>query len=350
MGNDMSDMPDDPIDDVRNENTHPLFVFGGLDCTELTASICHYMDIKVGKARSSPFPNGECMLTLDDDVRGGDVFVVLSVCRQHKADERGYTGINDCLMELLVFGDTLRRASAHRITAVIPHFGYARQDRKAAGRTPITARLVADLIVHAGFNRVLTMDLHADQIQGFFPREVPLDHLNAGQLFADYFASLKLQNAVVLSPDVGNLKKADKYRRGFPEEVGIAVIDKLRDPKTGKVLARRIIGDVKGKTVIMLDDIISTAGTVEEAIELALKNGAKEFYLAATHGEFVGPAVDRLKHPAVKEVAITDTIPVLSRMRNDLPLRVLPIAELFGEAMRRIHQNQSISKLLGIYG
>lgn len=336
--------------DDFDDNVHSMIVFGGMDCEDLTNDICSYLTIERGESKTVPFPNGESMVRLISDVRGRDVFVVLSVCRQHKADERGYTGINDCLMELLVFGDTLRRASAHRITAVIPHFGYARQDRKAAGRTPITARLAADLIVQAGFNRVLTMDLHADQIQGFFPREVPLDHLNSGQLIADYFDGLKLENAVVLSPDVGNLKKADKYRRGFTDDVGIAVIDKVRDSKTGKILSRRIIGDVEGKTLIMLDDIISTAGTMRGAIDLALENGAKEFYLAATHGEFVGKAIERLKHPAIKEIAITDTIPILSRMRSELPLKVLPIAELFGEAILRIHQFESISELLGIYG
>lgn len=345
-------MPDSSIND---NNSHPLLILSGLDCTGLTEEICSYLDEHLepglrGISQTKPFPNGESMVIVDSDVRGRDVFVVLSLCRQHNADECGYTGINDCLMELLVFGDTLRRASAHRITAVIPHFGYARQDRKAAGRTPITARLVADAIVMAGFNRVLTMDLHADQIQGFFPREVPLDHLNGGQLFADYFDSLKLEDAVVLSPDVGNLKKADKIRRGFSGDVSIAVIDKVRDPKTGQVQSRRIIGDVDGKTVIMLDDIISTATTVREAIDMAIEHGAREFYLAATHGEFVGKAVEKLKHPAIKEIAITDTIPTLSRMRNDLPLRVLSIAPLFGEAILRIHQFESISELLGKYG
>lgn len=341
---------------VNDDNVHQLLVFGGLDCKDLTDGICHYLDESLqpglrGESKTEPFPNGESMVRLKSDVRGRDVFVVLSLCRQHNADERGYTGINDCLMELLVFGDTLRRASANRITAVMPHFGYARQDRKAAGRTPITARLVADLIVQAGFNRVLTMDLHADQIQGFFPREVPLDHLNAGQLFAEYFDSLQLENAVVLSPDAGNLKKAEKYRRGFSADVGLAVVDKQRDPKTGKVMANRITGDdVQGKTIIMLDDIISTAGTMREAIDLALEHGAKEFYLACTHGEFVGKAIERLNHPAIKEIAITDTIPILSRMRHDLPLIILPISNLFGEAIRRIHEYESISELLGIYG
>lgn len=333
---------------LNDDNRHPLVIFGGRGCQKLTADICSYLEIKTGVCTNQPFPNGETFIKMDDDVRGRDVFVVVSVCRQHNPDENGYTGINDCLMELLTFGDTLRRASAHRMTAVIPHFGYARQDRKAAGRTPITARLVADLIVEAGFNRVLTMDLHADQIQGFFPREVPLDHLNAGPLFAEYFNELHLENAVLLSPDVGNMKKAGKKRQGFPTDVDIAVIDKVRD-RDGNVRAVNLIGDVEGKTVLILDDIISTAGTMAEAIKIADEHGAKEYYLAATHGEFVGKAVERLRQPKVKEICITDTIPVLSKMK-ELPLRVLGIADLLGDAVFRIHNYESISELLGPYG
>lgn len=336
---------------IADDNVHPLLVLGGRDCQDLVGDICRYLDISPGRADTQPFPNGETMVRMIDDVRGKDVFVVVSLCRQHQADERGNTGVNDCLMELLTFGDTLRRASAHRITAVIPYFGYARQDRKAAGRTPITAKLVADMIATAGFNRVLTMDLHADQIQGFFSREVPLDHLNAGQLFADYFNSLNLQNATVLSADVGNLKKSEKYRRGFLGDVGIASIDKSRDPHTGKVVGRRIIGDdVEGKICLLLDDIISTAGTLRTAIDTAIEAGAKEFIIGATHGEFVGAAIEKLSMPQIREIAITDTIPTLSRMRNELKLRILPAGELFGDAILRIHRYESISELLGIYG
>lgn len=334
---------------INDDNVHPLLIFGGACCQELTKNICLYLEIKSGRVDVAPFPNGESMVRVNEDVRGRDVFVVISVCRQRNSDELGYTGINDCLMELLVFGDTLRRASAHRITAVIPHFGYARQDRKAEGRTPITARLVADIIVTAGFNRVLTMDLHANQIQGFFPRDVPLDHLNAGQLFADYYNEISPVDAVVLAPDAGNIKKAEKYRRGFKFETGLAVIDKQRSE--GSVVSRRISGDdVDGKTVIMLDDVISTAGTMAEAIRLAVEYGAKKFYLSATHGEFVGKAVENLQHSSIEEICITDTIPALSRMRNDLKIRILPTAELFGEAILRIHRYESISELLGIYG
>jgi ribose-phosphate pyrophosphokinase len=329
-------------------STHPLAIFGGSQCGELTQAICSVIDRKANHCEVKPFPNGETMVKLHDDVRGKDVFVIVSVCRQHKADEQGYTGINDCLMELLVFGDALRRASAHRITAVIPHFGYARQDRKAEGRTPITAKLFADMIVAAGYNRVLTMDLHVDQIQGFFPGHVPLDHLNAGPLFAAHFNELNLENVVVLSPDVGNIKKADKYRRGFKFPASFAFIDKVRD-QSGDVKARNIVGDVEGKTVIFLDDIISTAGTMRQAMDLAQEHGAECFYLAATHGECVGPAIERLKSPLIQEICITDTVPTTSRMRNELPLQVLSVTEMFGQAIARIHCHESISEMLGEY-
>lgn len=329
-------------------STHPLAIFGGTQCTELTENICSVIGKAPNNCQVKPFPNGETMVKLLDDVRGKDVFVIVSVCRQHKADEQGYSGINDCLMELLVFGDALRRASAHRITAVIPHFGYARQDRKAEGRTPITAKLFADMIVAAGYNRVLTMDLHVDQIQGFFPGHVPLDHLNAGPLFAAHFNELGLDNVVVLSPDVGNIKKAEKYRRGFKFPASFAFIDKVRD-QSGNVKARNIVGDVDGKTVIFLDDIISTAGTMMEGIHLAQEHGAKDFYLAATHGEFVGAAIERLKSSLIQEICITDTVPILSRMRNELPLKVISIANIFGQAIARIHCHESISALLGEY-
>jgi len=337
------------VDQLLSDDTpHPLAVFGGRGCQELTRKICNYLDEPVGKCFNQPFANGETFVRTESDVRGKDVFVIVSLCRQHIPDEYGNTGINDAVMELLTFGDTLRRASAHRMTAVIPCFGYARQDRKTEGRTPITARLMADLLVQAGYNRVLTMDLHANQIQGFFPRHVPLDHLSAGPLFAEHYMSSKMSDIVMLSPDVGNLKKAGKQRIGLPGEVGIAVIDKVRD-KDGNVTAQRLVGDVAGKNVLLFDDIISTAGTMRQAIDLATENGAAAFYLAATHGEFVGTAVERLQHDLIKEVCVTDTIPVLPNM-DELPIKVLSTAELFGDAILRIHRFESISELLGPYG
>ncbi len=332
---------------------HPLVIFAGNGSQELGRGIAAYTDERLGDAQCQPFPNGECMVRVNTNVRRRDVFVVQSLCRRRNSTaDDPYTGVNDNLMELLIWGDTLSLASAERVTAVIPYFGYARQDRKAASRTPITARLVCDIIQESGFDRVLTMDLHSDQIQGFFDRKrCKLDHLNAGAIIAEHFTKLALPDAVVLSPDVGNLKKADKYRKGMPANIGLAMIDKRRDPHTNKLIAERITGDdVEGKNVIMLDDIISTAGTMRAAIDLADKHGAKSFYIAATHGEFIGPAIERLTHPKIKEICVTDTIPLLPEVAEQLPIEVLSVGQLFGEAIRRIHEGESISELLGEFG
>lgn len=332
-----------------------IAVFSGSHCTDLSNRICQYISrrytaINLGIANCAPHPNGETMIRIEDDVRDRDVFVVSSLCHRYsRTKENPYSGVNDNLMELLVYGDTLSRSSANRRTAVVPFFGYARQDRKSQGRTPITARLIADLIVSAGYNRVLTMDLHAEQIQGFFPGTVPLDHLTAGKVITDALSRLDLSNAVVLSPDVGNLKKADKYRIGLPKTVGLALIDKRRDTD-GRVRSQRLIGDVKDKTVVLLDDMISTAGTMRSAIDIAIEQGAKEFYLAATHGEFVGSAVEKLKIPQIKRIFVTDTIPLMPHVSQALPVTVLSTDELFGEAILRIHEGKSISKLLGEFG
>jgi ribose-phosphate pyrophosphokinase len=329
---------------------HPLVIFGGSNSLDLAAQIAHHLNVEMGEANTTPHPNGESMVRIATDVRHRDVFVVQSVSRRWMpTPERPHTGINDNFFELLTWVDALARASAHRITAVIPHFGYARQDRKAAGRTPISAKVVATCLEEIGCNRVLTLDLHSDQIQGFFTHCTKLDHLNAGKLFADHFQKLGgMRGAVVLAADVGNLKKADKYRRGIPD-TDIAIVDKRRDPKTGEIVAKRIIGDVRDRTVLMFDDIISTAGTMRAGIDLAYEEGAKEFYLAATHGEFVGSAIERLSHPAVTEVCVTDSIPPLPSIKERLPLHVLGIAGLLGDAIDRIHKGESISELLGPY-
>jgi len=311
-----------------------LVLFGGGQSIGLARKIAQSLSIPLGTADTTPFPNGERMVRIESDVRNRDVFVVVST---------GGSQGNDNLIELLIWGDALRRASAERITAVIPYFGYARQDRKAAGRMPISARLIGDLIEKAGFHRVLTMDLHADQIQGFF--SIPLDHLNAGHLMS--------KNVVALSPDVGNLKKLDKYRRGFPD-MDIAVIDKVRDPKTGEIKATRIIGDVEGKDILIGDDIISTAKTVREAVDIAIENGAapnddQGAYIIATHGEFVGEAINNLDHPKILRIAVTDTLELNDNTKR-LPIEQLSTANLLGEAIRRIHEGKSISELLGKFG
>lgn len=337
---------------------HPLVLLSGRHCSDLSMSISERISSvellngsPLGTMDLRPHPNGETMVKVGVDVRNKDVFVVTSICHKYFPREGDpYTGVNDNLMELLVIGDTLRRASAYRTTAVIPYFGYARQDRKASGRTPITARLVADMIQAAGFDRALFMDLHAPQIQGFF--SIPVDHLNAGSIITEYINkeyAEELDEATVLSADAGNVKKSDKYRKGLPSTVGLAFVDKDRKSGTD-AKARHIVGDVEGKTVFILDDIISTGGTAAEAVKAAMDSGAKSCSIFATHGEFVGPALERFKDLEVREIVITDTIPLLYEVKNELPIKVLPTGNLLGEAIYRIHAGKSISALLGEFG
>lgn len=341
--------------EITPTNTHPMLLYSGSGTQLFAEQVAKHLGTQLAPSDSTPHANGEAMVkVLDKDkfnVRSRDVFVIQSLSRQWNLRNQQHTGVNDMIMELFIWGNLLRLASAHNIIAVIPHFAYARQDRKDASRTPITARLMADLIQTAGFNRVLTMDLHAPQIQGFFdPTKCVLDHLNAGSLITDYFNSLELKNPVILCPDIGNVKKADKYKSVLPSEVEMAIIEKRRDSVTGKVTAVRLVGDVKDRDVFITDDIISTAGTMREAIELADKLGARSFYLAATHGEFVGNAVENLQHPKVKEIAVTDTVFVPECLKSKLPLKVLSATGLFAEAINRIHKGESLSELLGVFG
>jgi ribose-phosphate pyrophosphokinase len=308
-------------------------VFGGSSNPPLARAIAQALGVTLGKANVERFPDGETIIKLEDDVRGRDCFVVQSTAPP----------VNENLMELLIFIDCLRRASARRITAVMPYFGYARQDRKAEGRTPITAKLVANLISEAGAHRVLTMDLHADQIQGFF--DIPVDHLFAMPVIAKYVAGLGLKDCVVVSPDVGNVKQANGYADKLGAE--LAVIDKRR-VGAEKTIATRVIGDVKNKTVLLFDDMITTAGTASEAVRILSEHGAKRFLLAATHPVFAGPAVDRLVAAKLDYIVVTDTIQVPTAIRERLPqIVVLSVAQLLGEAISRIHLNKSVSALFG---
>ena len=308
-----------------------LVIFGGTASSELTDRICRYLKLRRGRATVSRFPDGETLVKIEDDVRGRDCFVVQSTSPP----------VNDNLMELLIFIDSLRRASAKRITAVIPYYGYARQDRKSEGRTPITAKLVANMVAKAGVNRVLTMNLHADQIQGFF--DIPLDHLTAAPVLAQQFLDRQLHDAVLVSPDVGNIKFGSDFAARIGQE--LAVIHKRR--LTGDAtVAVSIIGDVKGKKVMMFDDMIATAGTVCEAAKLVRKHGAGEIFVAATHAVFAGPAVERLRAAELNEIVVTDTIPLRPEVREGLKnLTVLSVADLVGEAIRRIHEHRSVSAL-----
>jgi len=314
--------------------TGNLKIFAGRANVPLARAVSDYLGIPLGKAKIAPFPDGELLVKLDDDVRGRDVFIVQPTCDP----------VNHALMELLIFIDCARRASAERVTAVMPYFGYARQDRKDEGRVPITAKLVANLIATAGADRVLTMDLHAAQVQGFF--DLPVDNLEAEPILRRHLLKKKLDNLVLVSPDVGNAKRA----RGYAEHLGgdLAIISKRRI--SGKdVEAGRIIGEVKGKTVLMMDDVITTAGTICGAAEACKAAGAKNIYVGATHGVLCGPAVERLKNAPIDEVVVTDTVPVPKEKIDGIGrLKVLSVAELVGEAIHRIHNDESVSSLFAV--
>ncbi len=310
-----------------------LKVFAGSGSLALTEKIVRYLDIPVGLATIGSYPDGETLIKLEDDVRGRDCFVVQSTSPP----------VNDNLMELLIFIDCVRRASARRITAVIPYFGYARQDRKTEGRTPITAKLVANMIAKAGADRVLTMDLHADQIQGFF--DIPLDHLMAEPVIAKHFEEKNLDNIVTVSPDLGNMKTTNAYASRLGGE--LAVIDKRRsDGESVEIV--NLIGSVDGCDVLMFDDMITTAGTVCSAAKFLRERGARSITVSATHPIFAGPAVDRICQSGIDAICVTDTVPLSQDAADKLNnLTVLSVAELMGEAIRRIHRNESVSALFG---
>ena len=308
-----------------------LLLFGGSASSELADKVCAYLNVPRGKAVSSRFPDGETLIKLDADVRGKDCFVVQSTCPP----------TNEHLMELLIFMDCLRRASARRITAVIPYYGYARQDRKSEGRTPITAKLVANMLMVAGADRVLTMNLHADQIQGFF--DIPVDHLTAAPVLARHFVARNIENSVLVSPDVGNIKFGGDFSRRIGSDLAVIHKRRLSGDSTEAVT---LIGHVDGKTVMMFDDMITTAGTVCEAARLVRKNGAQGIYVGTTHGVFAGPAVDRLLQADLNEIVVTDTIALRPEVKDRLKnLTVLSVADLIGEAIRRIHEHRSVSAL-----
>ncbi|MGD0542660.1 MAG: ribose-phosphate pyrophosphokinase [Tepidisphaeraceae bacterium] len=316
---------------VTKLDPNTIKIFTGRANPVLAQKICDYLHIPLGRGATELFPDGELLVRVEEDVRGRDCYVVQPTCHP----------INAHLMELFIWIDTLRRASAQRVTAVIPYFGYARQDQKHAGRTPITAKLVANLLERAGADRVVAVDLHAAQVQGFF--DIPVDHLNAGPVLGKWFKSLKLANHVFVSPDVGNVKRAQVYAEMLNGE--LCFIDKRR--RNGIVTeAKHVIGDVEGKKVLIVDDMITTGGTVATACQVLRENGAKEIYIAATHAVFAPPAMERLADCPFTKLAVTDTIPLGNRA-DALKSRLveLSISGLVGEAIQRIHNNQSISEL-----
>ncbi|MBU0504148.1 MAG: ribose-phosphate pyrophosphokinase [Candidatus Omnitrophota bacterium] len=307
-----------------------MLIFSGSAHLELTKNICKYLKVNLGNALIGRFSEGEISVKLNDNVRGKDVFVVQPTCPP----------TNDNLMELLVMIDALKRASSMRITAVMPYFGYARQDRKDQPRVPITAKLVANLLTTAGANRILTMDLHAGQIQGFF--DIPVDHLFAVGVFIDYINDLGLKDLVIVSPDVGSIKMARSYAKRL--SAGLAIIDKRRDsPEKTEVM--HILGEVEGKNAVIADDLIATGSSLIEAVEALKRSSCKSVRAAITHGVLSGPAIDRIdKCKDLKELVITDSIP-LSTEKQHPRINVLSVASLLGEAIKRIHHEESISSL-----
>jgi len=308
-----------------------LKLFTGRANPQLAKKICDALQIPLGRGRTDLFPDGELIVKVEEDVRGRDCYIVQPTCQP----------VNAHLMELMIWIDCLRRASAKAVTAVIPYFGYARQDRKDEGRTPITAKLVANLLERAGADRVVSVDLHAAQVQGFF--DIPVDHLHADPVIVKWIKSLKMANRVFASPDVGNVKRAQVYANKLGGD--IAIIDKRR--KSGsETRAAHIIGDVKDKNILIVDDMITTAGTVTGACKILRDHGAKDIFIAATHAVFAGKAMDRLVECDFTKLAVTDTIPIDDRAD---PIKdrlvVLSVAELLGEAITRIHHNQSVSAL-----
>lgn len=306
-------------------------IFSGSSNPALTIAVCKHLGIPVGGAVIDRFPDGEKFIRIEDDVRGRDCFVVQSTCKP----------VDEHLVELLIYLDCLRRASAKRVTAVIPYFGYARQDRKDEGRVPITAKLVANVITAAGADRVLTIDLHAQQLQGFF--DIPVDHLTGELVLGKYFKDKKIPNLTVVSPDVGNIKIASRYASRLSGD--LAIVHKKR-VSGSEVEARKIIGDVKGKNILMCDDIIATAGTVCSAAKLVKKLGAQKIYVGATHGVLTEQAIKEIKKVPIDEVVVTDTVPLNEKQEQIDIVKVLTVADMLGETIKRIHRNESVSKLL----
>ena len=307
-----------------------LKIFSGSSNVPLASAVCKYLEIPPGGVKMDRFPDGEKVIKLEDDVRGRDCFVIQSTCRP----------VDENLVELLIYLDCLRRASAQRITAVIPYFGYARQDRKDEGRVPITAKLVANIITTAGADRVLAIDLHAHQLQGFF--DIPLDHLMGELVLSRYFKNKKISDLTVVSPDVGNIKIAARYVSHLGGE--LAIVHKRR-MSGSEVVAQEIIGEVKGRNVLMCDDIIATAGTVCSAAELVKERGAEKVYVGATHGVLAAQALERLAGAPIDEVVVTDTIPLTEEAKGFDNIKVLSVSAMLGEAIKRIHRNESVSSL-----
>lgn len=305
-------------------------IFSGNSNPDLSSKICDYLKVPLGGAKVKTFSDGEIQIEINENVRAKDVFVIQSTCFP----------VNDNLVELLLMIDAFKRSSARRITAVIPYYGYSRQDKKVAPRVPISARLVADLLIVAGTNRVITMDLHAGQIQGFF--NIPVDNLFAAPFIIDYIRSTFRDNLVIVSPDAGGAERARAYAKRL--NCDLAVIDKRREAPN-KAKAMSVIGEVSGKVAIILDDMVDTAGTLTEASAAIMENGAKEVHACCSHPVLSGPSVQRIKDSALKSIVVTDSIPLREEASKCAKIKVLSMSKLVGEAIIRSYNGDSVTSL-----
>ena len=305
-------------------------LFGGTSNPILTQEVCNYLGIEPGKITAKTFSDGETQIEIHENIRNRDVFILQSTC----------TPVNDNLMQLLIIMDALKRASAKRITAIIPYYGYGRQDRKVKPRVPISAKLVADLITTAGADRVVSLDLHAGQIQGYF--NIPVDNLFAAPLLLKFMKSNYNNNLVIVSPDAGGVERARAFAKRL--SASLAIIDKRRDaPNVSE--AMNIIGEVEGKTAIILDDMVDTAGTLTQGAAAIKKRGAKKIFACCTHPVLSGPAIERLENSEIDQLVVTNTIPLSEASKKCSKIVTLSVAELIGEAVRRIYYSHSVSTL-----
>jgi ribose-phosphate pyrophosphokinase len=310
--------------------SYELKLFSGNANRALADEIAQYLKLPVSDAEVTRFSDGEVFVQVNENVRGADVFVVQPTCPP----------VNDTLMELLIMIDALKRASAHRITAVLPYYGYARQDRKVQPRVPISAKLVADLLEAAGVDRVLALDLHAGQIQGFF--NIPVDHLFANPVMIDYLEKMDLEDTVVVAPDAGGVERARHIAKRI--NAGLAIIDKRREGPNSAV-AMHLIGEVEGCDAVVIDDMIDTAGTLVQAVGAVQREGARRILACGVHPVLSGPAIERIKASPIEEVVVTNSIPLTPEKRTAARITVLTVAPLLGEAIRRIHDEESVSTL-----
>ena len=317
-----------------------LKVFSGSAHPDLVREIAKFLGVTPGQARLRRFPDSEISFQIDENIRGTDVFIVQPTCAVRDADGRITGSVNDHLIELTVMIDAFRRSSAARITAVLPYYGYARQDRKDKPRVPISAKLVANVLSAAGTNRVLTMDLHKAQIQGFF--DIPVDHLFSAPVIIEYCARLNYPNLTIVSPDAGGAERARAYAKRLDAE--LAVVDKRRT-EDGTAEVMNVIGDVKGRTCILQDDIIDTAGTIQKAATALKEAGAERVLACAVHGVLSGPAIDRIEKSPLDQLIVTNTIPLSAEAQQCKKIVVLSVARLLGQAIRNIHEETSVSSL-----